>query len=106
MAAWNVFVGFLTFAGIFSFSLIGCSGNENSLALNIPKEGETSCNSECNCDYVPFTPVCGQNGLTYISPCHAGCTNEYVISDTKKVFIHSFASINLENTLKIFLDIL
>ncbi|KAL5281163.1 hypothetical protein ACFFRR_004900 [Megaselia abdita] len=85
MAAWNVIVGFFTFAGILSFAFIGCSGNEQSLAVNIPKEGEETCNSNCNCDYVPFTPVCGQNGLTYISPCHAGCINEYIIGDSKKV---------------------
>lgn len=85
MAAWNVIVGFLSFLGILSFSLIGCSGNEQSIAVNIPTEGQITCNSECNCDYVPFTPVCGQNGLTYISPCHAGCTNEYIVNGTMKV---------------------
>ncbi|XP_032143678.1 solute carrier organic anion transporter family member 1B3-like [Sapajus apella] len=31
------------------------------------------CNSECNCDESQWEPVCGNNGITYQSPCLAGC---------------------------------
>ncbi|XP_017378434.1 solute carrier organic anion transporter family member 1B1 [Cebus imitator] len=31
------------------------------------------CNSDCNCDERQWEPVCGNNGITYISPCLAGC---------------------------------
>ncbi|XP_003926604.1 solute carrier organic anion transporter family member 1B1 [Saimiri boliviensis] len=31
------------------------------------------CNSDCNCDERQWEPVCGSNGITYISPCLAGC---------------------------------
>lgn len=34
-----------------------------------------SCNLGCSCDINDVHPVCGANGLTYFSPCHAGCTS-------------------------------
>lgn len=33
-----------------------------------------ACNFGCSCRTTDVEPVCGNNGLTYFSPCHAGCT--------------------------------
>lgn len=33
-----------------------------------------ACNFGCECHMSDVEPVCGNNGLTYFSPCHAGCT--------------------------------
>lgn len=33
-----------------------------------------ACNFGCECHMADVEPVCGNNGLTYFSPCHAGCT--------------------------------
>lgn len=33
------------------------------------------CNTGCSCSSSLVEPVCGNNGLTYFSACHAGCTS-------------------------------
>lgn len=38
--------------------------------INIPL---SYCNSDCNCDESQWEPLCGSNGITYVSPCLAGC---------------------------------
>ncbi|XP_076437791.1 solute carrier organic anion transporter family member 2A1-like [Babylonia areolata] len=35
----------------------------------------TSCRPNCHCDDTRFFPTCGADGVTYFSPCHAGCTS-------------------------------
>lgn len=44
-----------------------------------------NCNkTSCDCNEDKFSPICGQDGKTYLSPCHAGCRN-YTEKDGKIV---------------------
>jgi len=44
------------------------------LRRNQPKF-ESSCSDQCVCDEELFSPICGDDGITYFSACHAGCRN-------------------------------
>lgn len=47
--------------------------SEDILAYN-ERSLFTNCNSACMCSGKDWDPVCGDNGITYVSPCLAGCT--------------------------------
>lgn len=44
---------------------------------------DDTCNNFCGCSRSKFNPICGVDGITYYSPCHAGCYQETSINDVK-----------------------
>lgn len=43
---------------------------------------EPTCEATCDCVRKKFSPICGVDGKTYFSACHAGCSN-YTVVDGK-----------------------
>lgn len=70
---WNVIVGIGYMVGQVIYLSLTCDNHSliNEFgALNLT----ATCNSNCSCDGVPYSPVCHEaSGITYFSPCHAGC---------------------------------
>lgn len=52
----------------------------------------SSCNMYCDCSNNDLEPICGINGLTYFSPCHAGCTqfNAHEVAPNEKSMVSWF----------------
>ncbi|KAK9758932.1 Kazal-type serine protease inhibitor domain [Popillia japonica] len=86
LAAWNVIVGAISVFGIISYAYLGCLDNTQyaSLINNGQYKQISQCNAKCSCDYVKYNPVCSEDGVTtFISACHAGCTEVSFVNDTK-----------------------
>ncbi|KAM4619436.1 solute carrier organic anion transporter family member 3A1 [Polymixia lowei] len=75
-------VNLISTACYVSFLFLGCDtgpvagvtvtyGNET---LRVGQKPEAQCISQCNCFTSSISPVCGSNGITYLSACFAGCT--------------------------------
>lgn len=75
LAAWNVMIGIISILGMISYAFLGCSANDNQIAIqpNGVLKTQLPCNEPCHCDYVTYNPVCSEHGQTFISACHAGC---------------------------------
>lgn len=81
VAAWIAFTAVIYALGMGILMFIGCPMDD--FAGLQAGEGlptfQPVCNTTCECDREKFSPICGQDGRTYYSACHAGCRNLTVI---------------------------
>lgn len=86
MAGWNVIVGAFAVCGMVAYAFLGCPAIEQTTIVHQPINNDVvTCSSDCKCDFVRYSPVCGENGNTYISACHAGCTQLETLTNGTKV---------------------
>ncbi|KAK9505167.1 hypothetical protein O3M35_009278 [Rhynocoris fuscipes] len=84
LALWNVVVGAISVLGLISYAFLGCISKDPKgvITEHDGLNSLQSCNEDCHCDYVKYSPVCAY-GESFISPCHAGCRNFQVMNGTK-----------------------
>ncbi|XP_061533787.1 solute carrier organic anion transporter family member 3A1 [Phycodurus eques] len=68
------YISFL-FLGCDTGSVAGVTVMYGNNTLQVGKKPEAACISQCNCFTSSISPVCGSNGVTYLSACFAGCTH-------------------------------
>ncbi|NXK99420.1 SO2B1 protein, partial [Mesembrinibis cayennensis] len=57
------------------------------------------CNLQCNCPEKAYNPICGSNGIEYISPCSAGCRVVNINAGNNSVLNYTNCSCISENGL-------
>ncbi|XP_028165656.1 solute carrier organic anion transporter family member 5A1-like isoform X1 [Ostrinia furnacalis] len=74
VAAWTAGTAAIYSIGMVILMFVSCP--QENYRMLMPAEANLSmdCSAQCYCDRFSFSPVCGQDALTYISPCQAGCT--------------------------------
>ncbi|CAM4670465.1 hypothetical protein PO909_008352 [Leuciscus waleckii] len=71
---------FVSFMFAIPLLFIGCP-TQNISGINVFDSEQ--CSNACSCSKEAFNPVCGSNGVEFLSPCHAGC--KIVLYNTTKV---------------------
>lgn len=73
IAMWGAFTTLCTCLIFMSYNWMGCEASDRTTTSLTTASSSDLCNNGCHCDFVKYTPVCGEDGLSYNSPCHAGC---------------------------------
>ncbi|XP_056607422.1 solute carrier organic anion transporter family member 2A1 isoform X2 [Triplophysa dalaica] len=90
-------VAMLTISLIFCVPLffMGCSTQDVAGVYPKTYNGNNglllSCTDNCSCPRSAFNPVCGENHIEYVSPCHAGCTN-FTMDSKNPYRVHVFSN--------------
>uniref|UniRef100_A0A4W6DZR8 Solute carrier organic anion transporter family member n=1 Tax=Lates calcarifer TaxID=8187 RepID=A0A4W6DZR8_LATCA len=71
LVAVNGFIGMITFKPKYLEQIYGQSASKAIFLIGT--EQQLTCNMGCSCSMKHWDPVCAYNGMTYTSPCLAGC---------------------------------
>ncbi|XP_018775400.2 solute carrier organic anion transporter family member 1C1-like [Serinus canaria] len=104
-AKFSFIVSFLSYAiGLLHF-FVGCD-NLMVAGMTVSYEGNpipyhnnslfSECNSHCKCASNVWDPVCGANGLTYVSACLAGCDTS--MGHGKSTVFHNCRCLEFSNS--------
>nr|XP_057931187.1 solute carrier organic anion transporter family member 3A1 isoform X1 [Doryrhamphus excisus]XP_057931189.1 solute carrier organic anion transporter family member 3A1 isoform X1 [Doryrhamphus excisus] len=70
------YISFL-FLGCNTGAVAGVTVTYGNSTLQVGNKPEAPCINHCNCFTSSISPVCGSNGVTYLSGCFAGCTHTF-----------------------------
>uniref|UniRef100_A0A673JEE2 Solute carrier organic anion transporter family member n=1 Tax=Sinocyclocheilus rhinocerous TaxID=307959 RepID=A0A673JEE2_9TELE len=72
---FNSLIGMVTYKPKYIEQHYGQSASKANFLMGISLLA--SCNADCQCPETNWDPMCGENGLTYFSPCLAGCRTSH-----------------------------
>ncbi|XP_045511689.1 solute carrier organic anion transporter family member 74D isoform X1 [Colias croceus] len=72
VAAWTAATAAIYSAGMILLMFVSCP-EESFRVITKAEMANLSCSVDCHCENASYSPVCGQDSYTYMSPCQAGC---------------------------------
>ncbi|KAM3958979.1 solute carrier organic anion transporter family member 74D-like [Aphomia sociella] len=81
VAAWTAATAAIYSAGMVLLMFVSCPEENFRLLSNGDTSLNLSCSVDCNCENVSFSPICGQDAFTYLSPCQAGCLDSHQLDN-------------------------
>uniref|UniRef100_A0A8C4XZP1 Solute carrier organic anion transporter family member n=1 Tax=Gopherus evgoodei TaxID=1825980 RepID=A0A8C4XZP1_9SAUR len=73
---------------------VSYSGFKNNRTTSSADVNQLNCNSDCSCVLNQWDPVCGDNGITYMTACFAGCKSS--IGTGKNMVFHNCSCVQVE----------
>ncbi|EDV29540.1 uncharacterized protein TRIADDRAFT_18955 [Trichoplax adhaerens] len=70
-----VVLTYFVYCGDLPFAGVNRNYPDNPLSTPTTPNLMSSCNSNCMCNGVKYNPICGIDGVSFYSPCHAGCSS-------------------------------
>ncbi|XP_076683347.1 organic anion transporting polypeptide 74D [Andrena cerasifolii] len=101
VAAWIAFTAVIYAIGMGVLMFIGCPMDDFAGLVshsNGSSRFEPTCETTCDCDLNKFSPICGADGKTYFSACHAGCSN-FTVLDGKVTSFYNCQCIGANQTI-------